>query len=63
MAAYGYKKSAADKHVLEIDEDTAPIIERIFRMAAYENCGCAVHAKMGMATIYMIGVWSLNRFY
>ncbi|MBP1560427.1 MAG: recombinase family protein [Oscillospiraceae bacterium] len=23
-AAYGYRKSAADKHILEIDEDTAP---------------------------------------
>ena len=46
VAAYGYKKSAADKHVLEIDEDTAPIIERIFRMAAYENCGCTKIAKI-----------------
>lgn len=46
VAAYGYKKSAADKHVLEIDEETAPIIERIFRMAAYENCGCTKIAKI-----------------
>lgn len=45
-AAYGYKKSAADKHILEIDEDTAPIVERIFKMAAYENCGCNKIARI-----------------
>ena len=45
-AAYGYKKSKADKHILEIDENTAPIVERIFRMAAYENCGCNKIAKL-----------------
>lgn len=39
-AAYGYRKSAEDKHVLEVDEVTAPIVQRIFRMIAYENCGC-----------------------
>ena len=45
-AAYGYKKSAADKHILEIDEETAPVVERIFRMAAYENCGCNKIARI-----------------
>ena len=45
-AAYGYKKSKADKHILEIDENTAPVVERIFRMAAYENCGCNRIARL-----------------
>jgi hypothetical protein len=45
-AAYGYKKSEIDKHILEIDENTAPIVERIFRMAAYENCGCNKIARI-----------------
>ncbi len=45
-AAYGYKKSEADKHILEIDENTAPIVERIFKMAAYENCGCNKIARI-----------------
>ena len=38
-APYGYKKSVADKHVLEIDKDTAPTVKRIFEMAAYEGYG------------------------
>lgn len=45
-AAYGYKKSELDKHILEIDENTAPVVERIFRMAAYENCGCNKIARI-----------------
>lgn len=38
-APYGYRKSAEDKHVLEIDDQTAPIVLRMFEMAAYEGCG------------------------
>lgn len=38
-APYGYKKSARDKHVLEIDEFTAPTVRWIFRMAAYNGYG------------------------
>ncbi len=38
-APYGYKKSEADKHVLEIDEEIAPTVEEIFRMAAYKGYG------------------------
>ncbi len=45
-AAYGYRKSEIDKHVLEIDENTAPIVKRIFKMAAYENCGCNKIARI-----------------
>ncbi len=45
-AAFGYKKSALDKHVLEIDENTAPVVERIFNMAAYENYGCNKIARI-----------------
>ena len=32
--AYGYKRDPADKHHLVIDEDTAPIVRRIFEMRA-----------------------------
>ena len=32
--AYGYKRDPADKHHLVIDEDTAPIVRRIFSMRA-----------------------------
>ena len=32
--AYGYKRDPADKHHLIIDEDTAPIVRRIFAMRA-----------------------------
>ncbi len=39
QAPYGYKKSKADKHVLEIDEATAPIVLEIFKMAAYKGYG------------------------
>lgn len=45
-AAYGYRKASFDKHILEIDDYTAPIVERIFRMAAYENCGCNKIARI-----------------
>ena len=38
-APYGYRKSEADKHVLEIDEEIAPTVEEIFRMAAYLGYG------------------------
>lgn len=39
FAPYGYRKSAADKHVLEPDEVTAPIVVEIFEMAAYKGYG------------------------
>lgn len=39
QAPYGYKKSPDDKHVLIVDEETAPIVKRIFEMAAYEGMG------------------------
>ncbi|MGN8967788.1 recombinase family protein [Intestinimonas sp. HCP28S3_D6] len=39
--AYGYKRNPADKHHLVIDEDTAPIVRRIFEMRA---AGTGFHA-------------------
>ena len=39
QAPYGYKKSKDDKHVLEIDEVTAPTVTWIFEMAAYHGYG------------------------
>ena len=39
QAPYGYRKSKADKHVLEIDEATAPVVLEIFHMAAYNGYG------------------------
>ena len=39
QAPYGYKKSKNDKHVLEIDEVTAPTVTWIFEMAAYHGYG------------------------
>ena len=39
QAPLGYMKSASDHHVLEIDEAAAPIIRRIFEMAAYKGYG------------------------
>lgn len=38
-APYGYRKSAEDNHVLEIDEVTAPIVREIFEMVAYKGYG------------------------
>lgn len=34
FAPFGYRKSAADKHVLEPDPDAAPVVRLIFHMAA-----------------------------
>ena len=40
-APYGYKKSPQDKHKLVIDEETAPIVRRIFKeFAAGESARC-----------------------
>ena len=36
---YGYRKSKDDKHILEIDEQTAPIVREIFELAAYHSYG------------------------
>lgn len=38
-APYGYRKSKEDKHILEIDEYTAPVVESMFQMAAYQGYG------------------------
>jgi DNA invertase Pin-like site-specific DNA recombinase len=39
QAPYGYRKSEADKHVLEIDEVTAPTVVWMFQAAAYLGYG------------------------
>lgn len=39
QAPYGYKKSANDKHILEIDEVTAPTVKWIFEVIAYHGYG------------------------
>ena len=39
QAPYGYKRSPEDKHVLVIDEETAPTVKWIFEMAAYQGYG------------------------
>ena len=36
-APYGYRKSKEDKHIIEVDEITAPIVVEIFEMAAYQG--------------------------
>ncbi len=38
-APYGYCKSSEDKHVLVVDEVTAPIVREIFEMVAYRGYG------------------------
>lgn len=44
-APYGYKKSQEDKHVLVVDEMTAPTIVRIFTLIAYHGYGYSKMAK------------------
>lgn len=39
QAPFGYRKSSEDKHFLEIDEETGPIVIDIFRMIAYLGYG------------------------
>ena len=39
QAAYGLKKCESDKHMLEFDEETAPIVRWMFEMAAYHGYG------------------------
>ena len=45
-APYGYRKSAEDKHVLEPDEQTAPLIVEMFEMVAYKGFGYNKIAKV-----------------
>ena len=45
-APYGLKKSPTDKHLLMIDEETAPIVKWIFEMAAYQGYGYNKIAKV-----------------
>ncbi len=38
-APYGYKKSASNKNILEIDDEAAETVVNIFKLAAYEGYG------------------------
>ena len=40
------RKCANNRHRLEPDEETAPIVQRIFHMIAYEGCGYAKIARI-----------------
>lgn len=46
QAPFGYKKSEKDKHVLIIDEETAPIVQRMFTSIAYHGYGFTKIAKL-----------------
>jgi len=46
QAPYGFKKSPEDKHVLLIDETTAPVIVRIFTLIAYHGYGYTKIARL-----------------
>lgn len=46
QAPYGFKKSPEDKHVLLIDESTAPVIVRIFTLIAYHGYGYTKIARL-----------------
>lgn len=39
---YGYKKSDTDKYKWEIDENTAPVIRRIFKLCIEGNSNCQI---------------------
>ena len=45
QAPFGYRKSEKDKHVLIIDEEAAPIVQRIFNLIAYHGYGFTKVAK------------------
>lgn len=44
-APYGYKKSPEDKHKLIVDDETAPVVVRIFELIAYHGYGYTKVAK------------------
>lgn len=46
QAPFGYKKSDKDKHVLIIDEEVAPIVQRMFGLIAYHGYGFTKVAKL-----------------
>ena len=46
QAPFGYKKSQKDKHVLIIDEEVAPIVQRMFTLIAYHGYGFTKIAKL-----------------
>ena len=46
QAPYGYIKSPADKHVLIVDPETAPVVAEIFELYAYKGYGYNSIAKL-----------------
>lgn len=51
-APYGYKKSPEDNHLLLPDEDTAPVVKRIFSMAAQGHSTWAIADALTRDKVY-----------
>ena len=51
-APYGYKKSVDDNHLLIPNEDTAPVVKRIFRMASQGYSTWAIAEALTKDNIY-----------
>ncbi len=51
-APYGYKKSAEDNHQLLPNEETAPVVKRIFRMASQGYSTWAIAEALTMDNIF-----------
>lgn len=51
-APYGYKKSPDDNHLLLPDENTAPVVKRIFRMASQGYSTWAIAEALTMDNVF-----------
>ena len=51
-APYGYKKSPEDNHLLLPDEETAPVVKRIFRMASQGYSTWAIAEALTMDNVF-----------
>ena len=59
--AYGYKRDPADKHHLVIDEETAPVVRRIFEMRASGMGFHAIAARLNEEGVQSPGVLYYQR--
>ena len=59
--AFGYKRDPADKHHLVIDEDTAPVVRRIFAMRASGMSFRAIACKLNEDGVQPPGVLYYQR--
>ena len=59
--AFGYKRDPADKHHLVIDEDTAPVVRRIFAMRASGMGFRAIASKLNEEGVQPPGVLYYQR--